>query len=161
MKSVFYVFVLLCVFSLLISIGSFPSGAQKLLPDGLTQRKLVAAQNKTNSQAAFEQDAVRRKKEAADHKSQPTPQPENSFAAEPVIPDPLAQSTKRFRDKSLNARADFGRSVAMIQAFDGLREKAVSQGSVRVIVGLRADFQPEGNLAKSADVLRQRARIAS
>ena len=161
MKSVFYVLALVCLLSFLIATQSPPSGAQKFLPDGLAERKALASQKKTNSEAAFEQDIGRRKKEAANHKFEPLPQPENAFEAEPVIPDPLAQSMKRFREKRLNVRSDTGRSIAMIQAFDTLREKAVSQGSVRVIVGLRADFQPEGDLAKSTDVAQQRARIAS
>jgi subtilisin len=164
MKSVFYVLALLCLLSVLISIQSFPSGAQKPLPElpgGLTERKALASQKKTISEAAFQQDIGRRKKEAADHKFEPLPQPENGLDAEPVIADPLAQSAKRFREKGPGARSDLGPSMSMIQAFDTLREKAVSQGSVRLIVGLRADFQPEGNLAKAADVAQQRARIAA
>src|SRR6476469_7083765 len=164
MKSVFYVLALLCILSVLISIQSFPSGAQKLLPElpgGLPERKALAAQKKTISEAAFQQDIARRKKEAADHKFEPVPQPENVLDAGPEIADPLSQSAKRFREKGVEVRNDLGRSMAMVQAFDTLREKAVSQGSVRVIVGLRADYQPEGNLAKAADVAQQRARIAS
>jgi subtilisin family serine protease len=161
MKSVLYLVAFLCLLSLLMSIQSPPSGAQRLLPDGLTERKAAASQNKKQSEAAFEEDIGRRKREAADHKFEPLPGPENGSDAEPVITDPLSHSAKRFSEKGVNARSDIGRSMALIQAFDALKEKAQSQGSVRVIVGLRADFQPEGNLAKATDVVQQRARIAS
>src|SRR5205085_190639 len=161
MKSVFYVLALLCLFFVWLITQSPPSGAQRLLPDGLTERKVLASQNKVQSEAALDEDIGRRKREAAGHKFEPVPQPENNLDAEPVIVDPLSQSAKRFREKSLSPSPDMGRSVAMMQTFDALREKAASQGSVHIIVGLRADFQPEGNLAQAAEVAQQRARIAS
>lgn len=123
--------------------------------------KVVASQKKAQSQAALEDDAVKRKRAIAAHKSDAVSQHENSFQTETTLEDPLSQSAKAFRLKHQKVPADAGRSMAVIETFDALREKAASQGSVRVIVELRGNFEPEGNLRKSSDVAFQRAGIDS
>ena len=154
MKSVFCLIALLCLVLLMLA-QSPPSGAQTSLPDGLIERKAVASQKKT--QAALNEDFSKRKRDAAAHKFDVVSQGETSVSTE----DPLTQSAKRFHLKGQTTSADAGRSMAMIQVFDGLREKALSQGAVRVIVGLRVNFEPEGNLRKASDISQQRSNISS
>ena len=160
MKGVFCLIALLCLLILMLS-QSPPSGAQSPLPDGLTDRKTLASQNKSKLQASLDEDYARRKGDAASQKFEAVPQHENGPETSISNADLLSQSAKRFHLKSQNTSADAGRSMAMVQVFDALREKALSQGSVRVIVELRVDFKPEGNLTKASDVVKQRTDIAS
>ena len=51
-------------------------------------------------------------------------------------------------------------SARMAQTFDSLIIKAVLGGSVRIIIGVRLDFQPEGLLGDAASIQLQRRSIA-
>jgi subtilisin len=161
MKNVFFLIAFLFLLFLMLAIQSPHSGAQGSLPDALIDRKAQASQKKVQSQAALQEDIAKHKREAAARKFDAVPQHENSLETEAPAEDPLSQSTKVFRLKGQDTRADIGRSMAMIEAFDALGERAVSEGSVRVIVGLRANFEPEGNLSKASDIERQRTGIVS
>lgn len=161
MKSVIYLIALLALLVLALSIQSPHSDAQGLLTDTLIGRKAVASQKKVQSQAALEADTVKRKRDAAANKLDPALPRENDLQIQAPPDDPLAQSAKLFHLKAQTRRADIGRSLEMIQTFDSLHAKAVSQGSVRIIVQLRTDFEPEGDLPGASEVAEQRARISS
>ncbi|MFL6333278.1 MAG: S8 family serine peptidase [Pyrinomonadaceae bacterium] len=52
------------------------------------------------------------------------------------------------------------RSLETEQTFDALASKALEDGTVRVIVGLRTNFEPEGELPSRSAAKTQRARLA-
>ncbi len=151
---------ILCVsvlWSLLIHLAP-PSGAQKS-SEVITQRKLAAKQRKVSSPQTS--DITEIKRMAAAKKSQPTSADVNSENPEAPFIDPLLQSPKPTGPKSGVATQDVGRSLTSIQQFGALRMKALSAGTVRVIVEMRTSFQPEGDLRTVGAVQKQRRDIAS
>ncbi|HEX8174194.1 MAG TPA: S8 family serine peptidase [Pyrinomonadaceae bacterium] len=58
------------------------------------------------------------------------------------------------------AQNESGRTEATEQAFESLTAKVQAEGSVRVIVGLRTDFQAEGNLGGASSIANQHAKIS-
>lgn len=125
----------------------------------LTQRKLDAKQRKAPSPQP--PDITEIKRMAAARKYQPSLTDVTSQDSEPGFIDPLLQSPKPTGPKAGVAKQDVGRSLSFIQQFGELRMKALSAGSVRVIVELRTEFQPEGNLRSVVAVQKQRGDIAS
>ncbi len=98
---------------------------------------------------------------ASVRKSQPPFSEVNTEYPEERFIDPLLQSPKPTGPKTGVAPQDVGRSLSVIQHFGELRMKALSAGTVRVIVELRTEFQPEGILRTSTAVQKQRRDIAS
>ncbi|HYH87554.1 MAG TPA: S8 family serine peptidase, partial [Pyrinomonadaceae bacterium] len=136
------------------------SAPQRPLQDEIARRKAAASESKPRKQPmpASVQDfgslkAAARARKTVQDAREAEPQPEQ------VESDILAQSSKLSRHKNV-PQEDFGRSAEMVQTFDSLREKAQAAGAVRVIVGLRSGFEPEGELPTFAAVQAQRRGIS-
>ncbi|HKS26984.1 MAG TPA: S8 family serine peptidase [Pyrinomonadaceae bacterium] len=77
-------------------------------------------------------------------------------SGESNIPPPLRASSAQSAGQDEAARTE-----ATARAFESLTAKVQAEGSVRVIVGLRTAFQPEGNLGGASSVANQHARISA
>ncbi|MET0646341.1 MAG: S8 family serine peptidase [Pyrinomonadaceae bacterium] len=151
----------LAVLTAALFIQPSPSSAQLTLNDEVVRRKAAASASKPRkSQTAAEPGVEQLKAEARARKGGSPAA--NGAPAETAPPDAdiLSQSSKLSSMKEV-AQADVGRSLEATRAFDALREKAQTAGSVRVIVGLRADFEPEGELPTAAAVEEQRRGIST
>jgi hypothetical protein len=62
---------------------------------------------------------------------------------------------------SPSSASDVAGKATMSSSYEELIAKARSKGAVRVIVGLRMDFKPEGNLPNQEAVQKQRQTIDS
>jgi subtilisin len=135
------------------------SSAQLSLQDEVTRRKAASSSKPRKTESAAPGVEELKAEARAQKGRQPAAEAAPAAAAQSDA-DVLAQSSK-LQSPKLARQADAGRTLESIRAFDALREKALNAGAVRLIVGLRADFEPEGALASAAAVLAQRRGIAT
>jgi subtilisin len=138
------------------------STAQRALQDELVRRKeaAAAASSKPRKSQSAEPGIEQLKAEARTHKGEQSAREAQPESAAQTDSDILSQSSKLQRRKYV-PQDDAGRSLEVVRAFDSLHEKALASGTVRVIVGLRTDFEPEGALPTESAVFAQRRGISS
>ena len=143
-----------------LSLLTRRSSAQLGAQEEVTRRKAAAALTKPQKSQAHAAASVEDVKAAARARKNERAAPDAPATADEPDADILSQSSKRQSQKDV-APADAGRSLEVAREFDRLRELALASGTVRVIVRLGADFEPEGALPGAADVQSQRRSINS
>jgi len=91
------------------------------------------------------------------------PEPSSAAKQKPLALPLTRDDSQRSRSatKAEETQDQFVRTQTTIEAFESLITKAQTEGSVRVIVGLRIkSFQPEGKLIESSKINAQRQAIA-
>jgi len=91
------------------------------------------------------------------------PEPSSAAKQKPLALPLTRDDSQRSRSatKAEETQDQFVRTQTTIEAFESLIAKAQTEGSVRVIVGLRIkSFQPEGKLIESSKINAQRQAIA-
>ncbi|HKG11792.1 MAG TPA: S8 family serine peptidase [Pyrinomonadaceae bacterium] len=160
MRKVLALTACLAVVAAALFFQSRRSSAQFAFQDEVLRRKEAAASSKPRKSQSVEPGVEELKADARSRKTaRPAPEAAQSETTHSDA-DVLSQSSK-LRRRKFAQQADAGRSLEVARAFDSLHEKALAAGAVRVIVRLRAEFEPEGTLPGATAVFAQRRGISS